>query len=745
MHMTISEYSSSLLARPNQLLSQHLNNVSDLAANFAKKCGIEEMLLVAGFFHDLGKISEEFQAKLMNGTDDRVEHSIFGAKRLYENISNASPIAELLANIIATHHGQLLDNISPNSGETPLRDRLANAQLLPNLSDAPKTDADSLWKSFFVKWNALPNDDKYFALSMYTKLAYSCLVDADRLDAYRHENGKESTPQLDSDKMLANLTTHMTQFKSDFAMASFRQHISDACADAGIRKQGVYKLEVPTGGGKTLASLRFALTHAKKHNLDRIIYVIPYLSILEQTADAIRKALGADEATVLEHHSGFLADDKKETPAYYNLQADRWDAPIILTTQVQFLESVFSAKGSDLRKLHNMANAVIIFDEAQNLPVKCIHLFNGAINFLNAVCGTTVLLCTATQPLLDVVDKPMRFSKSPSIVECGELPPRTHIVNKMTQAGYSYPQLADFLLEHHKSSTLVIVNTKAAATALYDELKEIDTPVLHLSTNMCSAHRDHEIAKLRQMLEAKEPVICISTQLIEAGVDISLECVIRDVAGLDSIFQAAGRCNRHGEYGEVKNVYVVNIAGQNLSKLPDIEKGAEITKRLFNEDRGENIEAYYQYYLHDSENRKQMDYPIKGGGTVYDLLSKNQRGRCAYTNSGKTEKPPAMCCAIRSAADAFYVIDRGRKDIIVPYGNAPELVRKYCESTDFNEKRKLLQLLGKYSVSIYRYQEDALRNAHALYPQGELTVLENGFYDPVRGLDLNGQHEFLGI
>jgi len=390
-----------------------------------------------------------------------------------------------------------------------------------------------------------------------------------------------------------------------------------------------------------------------------------------------------------------------------------------------------------------MANSVIIFDEVQSLPVKCIHLFNSAINFLTAVCGTTILLCTATQPLLDKVYRPIKFSKSPSLVECERLAPRTQIINEMTQMGYSYQQLAEFVLKRHKTSTLIIVNTKAAAMALYDELKEIDIPVLHLSTNMCGAHRDYEIARLRKMLNDKEPVICISTQLIEAGVDISLECVIRDVAGLDGIMQAAGRCNRHGEYGETKDVYIVNIAGQNLSKLPSIEKGAKITMRLFNEGRGGDINAYYQYYLHECKG--DMDYPIKGGGTVYDLLSKNQKGRDAYTNSGKTQKLPAMCCAIRSAADAFYVIDRGRKDIVVPYGNALEFVRNYCDAVNFDEKRKLLQQLSKYSVSIYRYQEEALRNAGALYPEDELTILEKGFYDPVRGLDLNGQHEFLGI
>ncbi|MCL2285554.1 MAG: CRISPR-associated helicase Cas3' [Firmicutes bacterium] len=726
-------------ARPNQLLSQHLYNVSSLAAHFGKKCGIGEIMRLAGFLHDLGKISEEFQAKL-SGSNNQVPHSIFGAKRIYEDTKEIRFVPEILANAITAHHGKLYDNLSPE-GDIPLLCMLADVPLFPCAPNSPPVDLSQLSVEFDAVVRKVHSEDVPFTFSMLAKLVYSCLVDVDRLDAYRHENNIEDTPQADWDNMLANLTNHLAKFATDSEIALFRKKISDGCNEAGLRDRGVYKLEVPTGGGKTLASLRFALTHAKKHKLDRIIFVIPYLSILSQTADVIRKALKADEATVLEHHSGFLSDEKKEIPQYYNLQTDRWDAPIILTTQVQFLESVFSAKGSDLRKLHNMANSVIIFDEAQSLPVKCVHLFNGAINFLNRVCETTVLLCTATQPLLNNVCRPLRFSENPAIVECGELSKRTKIINTIKQSGYTYSELAAFVMDKHKLSTLVIVNTKAAAKSLYEELKATGVLVLHLSTNMCAAHRDGVIAELHRMLEAKEPVICISTQLIEAGVDISLECVIRDVAGLDSIFQAAGRCNRHGEFGKVQDVFVVNIAGENLDKLPDIKKGAEITKRLFDEGRGDDINAYYEYYFY--VRRRIMDYPTSDDGNIYDLLATNVQGRIAYKNRRSKMGVPNMLSAIRSASDAFYVIDRGRTDVVVPYGDALQLVKQYCDSYCPSEKRKLMRLLGKYSVSLYKYQIDDLRKSNALYPQEELTVLANGFYDKVRGVDLDGQHDFL--
>jgi CRISPR-associated endonuclease/helicase Cas3 len=731
-----------------QLLEDHLRNVSILAQRFGDKLCSPLIPQAAGVTHDYGKLPQEFQDYLFDDNAKRgeVRHSIHGAARLYNETLAFPPVAELFANIIMAHHGRLYDFISPD-GETPLFDSIEahNSEQPPSASIAvleknAGLDLSELRDEFLTTWNNMREEERAFGLSMLVKLYYSMLVDADRLDAYLFESGqKYAEVKPDWDAMLSALSKRLAEFKTDSEMAALRKTVSDGCAEAGLRGKGIYKLQVPTGGGKTLASLRFALIHAKKHGMDKIIYVIPYLSILSQTAQEIRRALNADEFTVLEHHSGFLPDEDEN----YKLHTDRWDAPVILTTQVQFLESVFSANGSDLRKLHNMANAVFIFDEAQSVPIKCTYLFNGAVNFLNRTCGSTILLCTATQPPFEDIPHRMWFSDNASLVPCGKEPKRTEIINAMIPGGYSYTQLAEFVLDKHSSSTLVIVNTKAAAKSLYQELKKAGAPVLHLSTSMCSAHRDAVINELRRRIDRKvnEPVICVSTQLIEAGVDISLECVIRDVAGWDSVIQAAGRCNRHGEYGGVKPVYVVNITDENLDKLPDIKKGAEITRDLYHY-RTPDINEYYRKFFF--ERQSEMSYPVKNG-TLYDWLTVNCAGTHAYANRTdiKGKRVPVMHAAIRSAADEFFVIDRGHTDVVVPYGEGPSLLDQYLKTWDYAEKRRLLQQLGKYGVSLYQYQFNALEDRGALHNREGVWELAGGFYDAERGVDLDGQLEFL--
>lgn len=730
-------------ARPGQLLKTHSDNVSILASKFAEKCGIAQLLQLAGYFHDLGKITSDFQNYLfdVNPKREKVQHSILGAKRAYANTSDKPIIAEILCNIIAAHHGSLYDDIAPD-GSTPLIDRIEKAVLLQSPEDCPNIETDKLFKCISIILSKLHDEDRAFGLSMLIKYAYSCLVDADRLDAYLAENNMEyNDSKSEWVTLLDKLNMWLIELSKNNTppeISLFRQQVSDGCAKAGIKPRGIYKLEVPTGGGKTLSSLRFALVHANYHKMDRIIYVIPYLSIITQTANEIRKSLSADENIVLEHHSGFLPDKRE----LYKYHTDRWDSKIIITTQVQFLESVFSAKGSDLRKLHNMANSVIIFDEVQSIPVKCIHLFNGVVNFLHAVCGCTILLCTATQPLLDKVDRKIRFTDDNPIVQCGLLSKRTKIINAMTPGGYSYTELTEFILNRHTLSTLVIVNTKAAAKNLYSEIKKNGTHAIHLSTNMCAAHRENVFNNLRKYLCNKTPVICISTQLIEAGVDISFECVIRDIAGLDSVYQAAGRCNRNGEFNEIKNVYVINIKDEILDKLTEIKTGAEITRRLFDENKSDNINEYYEYYFF--ARKCDMDYKTETS-SIYSLLTDNVQGHKNYQSPSNREtvKNPAIRAALRSAADAFYVIDRGRTDIIVPYGESMDLVSEYNKSSDIDIKRVLLRKMGKYSVSLYGYQFDALDKKNALNFKDELIVLSKGFYDEERGVDLEGQPDFL--
>jgi len=724
-----------------QPLDIHTYESIDLAAEFASKFGATELGRISAGYHDFGKALQEFQEYLKrNEVSQRgsVPHSIHGARAAFDALASLPPVAELISNCILAHHGSLYDFISPD-GSTPLTDRISSITWSTDTPvvfdfnvEATRVELGSMLMSSLTK-------DHLFFISMFIKMIYSCLIDADRLNAYLFDVGKAySKEAVNWESLLKSLHDKLPTFSSSSEMDILRKKVSEACAAAGSRDRGIYQLEVPTGGGKTLSSLRFAMEHAKHHGLDRIIYVIPFLSILSQTAKDIREALHADDTTVLEHHSGFLPDHEE----FYKLHTDRWDAPIILTTQVQFLESVFSSRGSDLRKMHNMARSVLIFDEVQSLPVKCVHLFNGVINFLHKICGSTVLLCTATQPLLNKVERCIRLAENPSLVECEEAPRRYEIKYPLLPEGYTISGLAEFILEKNEQSTLVILNTKSTAKALHKELKNLGVRALHLSTNMCSAHRDDVFMTMRTMLGNGEKFVCVSTQLIEAGVNISFTCVVRALAGLDCILQAAGRCNRHGEYGEVKFVYVVNIKGEDLSRLPDIKKGAEVTRKLL-DDEDLCIESYYEHYFY--ARRGMMDYPTSDGGSIYDLLSQNCQGQEAFEDRKDKARPskPKLLPAIQSASESFFVIEKGRTEVIVPYGDSEELVSKYLAESSLEEKRILLRKLGKYSVSLYQYQIDELQRRRALVYQDGVISLVRGFYDKDRGVDVNGNHEFL--
>ncbi|MDR1753760.1 MAG: CRISPR-associated helicase Cas3' [Eubacterium sp.] len=722
-----------------QTLEMHLSKVSKYAYEFGSKCGIGELMRIAGLLHDIGKSTAEWQEYLQKSPKKTIPHSIYGARYAFEETLEFQPASEILGNIILAHHGSLHDNISPE-GKTPINEKLSavnnDFDFLDNL-ESTQIDLNTIKNEIVQVLNKARGADKPFFASMLIKLAYSCLVDSDRLDAYLFESDMNYLPAIpDWQEFITRLEKRVSELSAknkNSQMTELRVKVSDDCRKAGLRNTGIYKLEVPTGGGKTLSSLRFALEHAKKHKLDRIIYVIPYLSILSQTAKEIRSALDADDNLVIEHHSNFFPDNEQN----YKLHTDRWGATIILTTQVQFLESVFSAKGSDLRKLHNMAKSVIIFDEAQSIPIKCIHLFNSTLNFLNSACGSTILLCTATQPPFESAERKIIFSENPSLTEYIEPPKRYTIINELTMSGWTYRELAEFIVDKHRNSTLVIVNTKKAAKSLCEELKFMGTPVLHLSTGMCSAHRDDVINTVREKLNSNEPIICVSTQLIEAGVDISFECVVKDIAGLDSIYQAAGRCNRHGEFGGPQNVYVVNINDENLSRLPDIKIGAEITQRLFMDGNTEDIAKYYRHYFF--ERKDEMDFNITGG-SIYDLLSYNLRGTKNLDNIGN-QASIELRPAIRSAADEFYVIEKGQTDVIVEYKESVRLLDEFKNTDNLHKKREVLKKLGKYSVSLYKRDYEEMRNNGRIDYTNYcgLEILTPSCYNVAFGFDINGK------
>jgi CRISPR-associated endonuclease/helicase Cas3 len=424
---------------------------------------------------------------------------------------------------------------------------------------------------------------------------------------------------------------------------------------------------------------------------------------------------------------------------------------------VQFLESVFSHKSGDLRKLHNMTESIIIFDEIQNLPVKCVYLFNSAINFLTAFCRDTVLLCSATQPVLDKIKAHnIKLSANPSLINSDTSD--SFIALKRTEITYTGETdcsgAADMAVKcfENGESCLVIVNTKKCAENIFRNLKKYSVRAYHLSTNMCREHRVSVINSVKRDLSEKVPLICVSTQLIEAGVDISFACVIRALAGLDSIAQAAGRCNRSGEYGETKPVFVVKLIDEDLSRLPDIKIGAVISDRIFREIKNGDIKTddplsktalnkYYECYF--TERESEFGFPIEGKDSIFGLLSFNTGGRNALIENKLTM--PALPFAFETAGKAFSVIEQSTVEVIVAGYNddSRTLVNEY-ESAPINRKRGLLRKLGQYVVSLWSYEQEELTKKGALSETEDgLLILADGFYDKESGLDITGKHAAL--
>jgi CRISPR-associated endonuclease/helicase Cas3 len=579
------------------------------------------------------------------------------------------------------------------------------------------------------------------------------LVDADRLDAYLSKIGEVySENKADWDSLITKFEAKLGEFPQITNIEKIRNGISDKCKNAADKETGIYQLSVPTGGGKTLSSLRFALHHAKKFNKKRIIYVIPYLSIIEQTSKEFKKNLDIadDDAILLEHHSNVVAPENDDDRGFRKLATERWDNPIIITTMVRFLETVMSSKVGDLRKFHNMQDSVIIFDEIQSLPIKSIHCFNEAVSFLSKICGATVLLCTATQPLLGRTERNnLLLADNPDLIENTEEAfrelKRTEIkIEKYKTAD----EFAQFIYDKadENGNCLAIVNTKKTAREIYEKIQELNVDktfeIYHLSTSMCSKHRFAVLEKIKAALACKK-IICVSTQLIEAGVDISFSCVVRSMAGLDSIAQAAGRCNRNGEAGKTKEVYVVPI-DEYLEKLPDIKIGREKSEQIIGENPNADylsqniLNAYYNYYF--TVRKGEMDFSVNGTGSVYEMLSLNKTGKDNYKNITGKEFKHYICHAFASADENFAVIAHNTQSVIVYYDDAETLLERYKQSVNINnikEQINIIKKLEKLSVSLFGYEIKHLCDNRAVKVWDDefgIMVLDKNYYSDELGV-----------
>ena len=586
-----------------QSLKTHLKNVAGLASWFAAAFNAGDWGSIAGLWHDLGKYSKEFQEYLAAGGDSnlsenapKTDHSTAGARHAVENIES-SALAHILAFVISGHHSGLLDVIADGAS---LENRLAK-EIASWRSNAEKglLEISELRPPDFLTGNA-------FSIAFFVRMVFSCLVDADFLDTEAFMKPKKAgtrflSPSDTISKMIPVLEKHVSKLSGKAEAGKVRNARNDVfqiCMEKSVEPPGVFSLTVPTGGGKTLSSLAFALKHAEKHGMRRIIYVLPFTSIIEQNAAIFRNVFqGSQDVLVLEHHSNFEAKDDAVENERQRLAAENWDATIVVTTSVQFYESLFASRTSKCRKLHNISNAVIVLDEAQTIPVEYLSPCVAALKELSENYHSTVLLCTATQPALKSKDGfNFGFENVREIIQDTK---GLFNILKRVETEFLGDTTDNELVERlvSEESVLCVVNTRKHAKILFDALEGAGRSKdrLHLSALMCPAHRREKLAEAKRRLKDGRPCVLVSTQLVEAGVDIDFPVVYRSLAGIDSIAQAAGRCNREGrlktgrifvfkpEHVKSESYFseTTNVASRILELFPNAFLSLEAVERYF--------------------------------------------------------------------------------------------------------------------------------------------------------------------
>lgn len=737
-----------------QPLVDHLVAVAALCSEMAAPLGLEKAAALAGLLHDLGKYTPEFQRRL-TGADVRVDHSTAGAALLLGDLAvgGDKSIAELIAYCIAGHHAGLPDRLNDTAaclsrrveGDRPSLDPVWRAQL-------PVDARDVVPRALMANVSRTDPQRAAFQFSVMTRMIFSCLVDADFKDTETFyaalENRQVERAWTSLQALLPQFTlafeTHMAaKGGATSDLNRLRSTILAHVRARAVEKPGLFTLTVPTGGGKTLASLAFALDHARAHGHMRIIYAIPFTSIVDQTADIFRGILGSEN--VLEHHSAIDEDkidpkERRESRDKLKLAMEDWAAPVVVTTNVQLFESLFAARTTRARKVHNIANSVIILDEAQTIPR---HLLKPCMRMLDELAlnyGCTIVLCTATQPALAAPDMPDGLP-----LEGRELAPDPHgLARKLrrTQIVHAGPMGNDGLIAalEDQPQALVIVNSRKHALELFRQAEAAGlSGLVHLTTRQYATHRRQILADVRNRLKAQKPCRLIATSLIEAGVDVDFPRVWRAEAGLDSIIQAAGRCNREGARPVEESVVSV-------FSTPDYRTPAEIEgligdmKRMI--DRHDDllsldaIKAYFaEVYWRlgdrlDGKEKKKAILPR------FKFCSSNGRLGTDF--------------AFRSVAEDFRMVESGMVPVIVA---GDELSKKAVHELNFESisSGSLAKRLQTYCVQVPPNARDLLiRNGHVAFVRPDLrgdqfAVLQTqSLYDPEVGL-LWENADYLGM
>ncbi len=675
--------------KEEQSLKDHLEGTAIKAQEFGNSFNNSKYAYVCGMLHDIGKYSERFQKKIKENLSIRVDHSTAGA---IEATKSMGLLGKLLAYCVAGHHGGIPDGGSRSDtvDDSTLSGRLKREMQLPVYSHY-KNEIDT---NFVVEGppNITPLNKGGFSLSFFIRMLYSCLVDADFLDTEEFMNKGSIDRCINYDYHLLNkkLNNFIKMFKNKGKPINVkRSEILKNCIDKSKSKRGLFTLTVPTGGGKTISSFAFAINHVLENNMDRIIYVIPYTSIIEQTGKVFRDILGEDY--VLEHHSNFdFKNDENSNIYKLKLSSENWDIPVIVTTNVQFFESLFSNKPSQCRKLHNIANSVIIFDEAQMIPTEYLTPSIMAIAELVKNYNSTCVLCSATQPPLKerfpnsiVINEICRNYKS-----LYEFFRRTKIIKR---GKMDSSLLAEEM--NNCKQVLCIVNNKKHALEIFSKLK--GDGIFHLSTRMCPVHRKKVINDIRYRLKNELPCKVVSTQLIEAGVDVDFPIVYRAMAGIDSIIQAGGRCNREGNL-ELGFIHVFEPESKFTKNMPaSIRRPIEVAKGIMErfEDilSPEAIEAYFKE-LYFFEGKEGLD--IKG---IYDELELG-----------------AMDCNFnfKQISKKYKLIDENSTPILIDLDNySKDLINKLRYADNY---KSLLRSMQPYTVNVYENEFNKMYGANIL-------------------------------
>ena len=771
-HILLKEDNSSIV----QTVEDHSRNTARIAAGHLRKIKLDKAAYLAGIVHDMGKYTLEFKTYLENAVAGKpvrkgsVVHT-HGATRLIIEKFHADKFtsfedmtAEIAAYAAGAHHG-LYDCIDQDH-QSGFRARL-NSDDKMDYHEAEEgffaqcIGSEELKKLFKQANKQLTpvynwivqngNMEQFFYLGLIARLILSAVIDGDREDTanFITENRRPDTPAASRslwEQLLLRVEEKLAQLPVNTPIQQARAQISQQCKESAEKPGGIYRLNVPTGGGKTLSSLRYALTHAAKYDKSRIIFTAPLLTILEQNAAVMRDYLNDDDI-ILEHHSNVIQESHdSEEYDLHELMMERWNAPVIITTMVQLLNTLFSGKTSCIRRFHALSDCVLVIDEVQTVPPRMLTLFNLTMNFLAEVCGATIVLCSATQPCFENVTHPIT-GKLEQLIPYN---PELWSVFQRTNISYAgemhLKEMPDFIAEKMREtdSMLVVCNTRKEAGFIYQQMKNSEIECFHLSAAMCIAHRKDTLSQVEQSIEKNrrggKKVLCVATQLIEAGVDISFGCVVRIVAGMDNAVQAAGRCNRNGELSGLAPVYLITCTDENLSKLPEIQMAKKASEQLlgaFNKNPEEfdcnlaSEQAISRYYnnLYGGMKKGAQDYTLPDGSSLFDLLSVNEQ----YAR--EPELQFALKQAFKLAGEQFKVFEQDTTDIIVPYKDGATLIEKLSSAG----KQMLPEILEKskpFQISIYQFQKEQLEAQGGLIPllDGAVLTLASAFYNLETGL-----------